>query len=228
MSPVHTDPALQPGLRRNLWLWALVVAGSGLAGGLLFAWLGPDRASAKGPTIAHAVALVGWAAMGLGFAWMRWRPRKAYDRAAARARIEAFQAKRWVWLVAMSLFIALLLTPLAIWQAVRPDAADTPIDRLFDAGLFLGPCALTLGMMTTAIYSREWGAVVDDELTAAHRSSAFGLGFVALLVAGATAYVTALLRPEWALAALPPVVGAPVVVAALRFALLERAAAQGG
>ncbi len=46
-----------------------------------------------------------------------------------------------------------------------------------------------------------------------------------LLVAGAAAYITALLRRDWGLAVLPPVVAAPLVVAALRFALLERAAA---
>ena len=227
MSPVHNDPAHEPSLRRNIWVWALVVAGSGLAGGFLFAWVGSEHAPSGAPTIAHAVVIAGWAAIALSFAWMRWRPRKAYDRLAVRARAEAFQAKRWVWLVAMSAFIALLLTPLAVWEAVRPEAGETLIDRLFKATLFLGPCALVLGMMTTTIYSRAWSAVVDDELTAAHRSSAFGMGFVTLLVAGAAAYVTALLHPAWALAALPPVVGAPVVVAALRFALLERAAAQG-
>jgi len=228
MSPVQTDPALEPALRRNLWIWGLVVLGCGLAGGLLFMWLGRARASAAAPTVSHVLTIGAWAALALVVAWMRWRPRKAYDRATVRARAEAFQAKRWLWLVMQSAFIALLLIPLAVWQATNPDPSDTPIDRLFEATLFLGPCALALGMMTTAIYSREWGAVVDDELTAAHRASAFGLGFVTLLAAGAAAYITALLRPEWALAALPPVVGAPVVVAALRFALLERAAAQGG
>jgi xanthine/uracil permease len=226
MSPVPTDRAPEQRLRRNLWVWGLVTIGGGLAGGLLFSWFGEDRAGAGGPTYAHALVIVAWVALASCFIWMRWRPRKAYDRAAVRARTEAFQAKRWVWLVAMSVFISLLLTPLAVWHAMRPDPADTLIDRLFEATLFLGPCALTLGMMTTTIYSREWGAVVDDELTAAHRASAFAAGFVTLLVAGVAAYITSLLRPNWGLAVLPPVVAAPLVVAALRFALLERAAAQ--
>ena len=227
MSPVQPDPALEPRLRRNLWIWGLVTLGSGLGGGLLFMWLGEDR-SAGGLTIAHGLTIGAWAALAGVFAWQRWRPRTSYDRAAFRAKTEAFQAKRWLWLVMASAFIALFLVPLAVWEGVRPEPNETPIDRLFKATLFLGPCALTLGMMTTAIYSREWSAVVDDELTAAHRARAFGLGFVALLVVGAAAYVTALLQPAWALAALPPVIGAPMVVAALRFALLERAAAQGG
>ncbi len=226
MSPVPTDRAPEQRQRRNLWVWGLVTIGSGLAGGLLFSWFGEDRAGAGGPTYAHALVIVAWVALAFCFVWMRWRPRKAYDRTAVRARTEAFQAKRWVWLVAMSVFISLLLTPLAVWHAIRPDPADTLVDRLFEATLFLGPCALTLGMMTTTIYSREWGEVVDDELTAAHRASAFAMGFVALLVAGAAAYITALLRPDWGLAVLPPLVAAPLVVAALRFALLERAAAQ--
>jgi hypothetical protein len=225
MSPIQSDPPLEPRLGRRLWIWGLVTAGAGLAGGLLFAWAGRERGGA-GISVAHLVTLGAWAAIAFVFVWQRWRPRKAYDRATVRTRAEAFQAKRWIWLVAASTFIAALLIPLAIWQAIRPEPGDV-IDHLFEATLFLGPCALTLGMMTTAIYSRQWGAVVDDELTAAHRASAFGLGFATLLAAGAAAYVTALLRPEWALAALPPVIGAPVVVAALRFALLERAAAQG-
>jgi hypothetical protein len=228
MPSVQTDPASEPSLRRNLWIWSAVVIGSGLAGGLLFAWLGRDGASASGEGTAHAVAIGAWVVLGLCFAWMRWRPRGAYDRTAVRARAEAFQAKRWVWLVMASLFIALVLVPFGVWHALRPEPDAMPIDRLFEATLFLGPCALTLGMMTTTIYSREWSAVVDDELTAAHRASAFGLAFVTLLVAGGAAYITALQRPEWALAALAPVVGLPVAVAALRFALLERAAAQGG
>lgn len=226
MSPVQTDPAPEPHLRRNLWIWGVATLGSGLAGGLLFAWLDGDHSPVGGTTFAHGLAISAWVLLALGFMWMRWRPRKAYDRAAVRARTEAFQAKRWIWLVMMSVFIAFMLLPLAIWEAVRPDPTATTIDRLFEATLFLGPCALTLGMMTTAIYSREWGAVVDDELTDAHRSSAFGIGFVTLLAVGAAAYVTALLRPDLALAALPPVIAAPVVVAALRFALLERAAAR--
>lgn len=227
MSSVQPDPALEPRLRRNLWIWGLVTLGSGLGGGLLFMWLGDARTGA-GVSIAHAVSIAAWVVLAGVFAWQRWRPRKSYDRTALRARTEAFQAKRWLWLVIASVFIALFLVPVAVWEGMRPEPGETPIDRLFKAILFLGPCALTLGMMTTTIYSRQWSDVVDDELTAAHRARAFGLGFVVLLVVGAAAYVTALLQPAWALAALPPVVGAPVVAAALRFALLERAAAQGG
>jgi hypothetical protein len=227
MSPVTSNAALKASASRPFWVWGLAVAGSGLAGGLIFVWLGRDHTPAGRPELAHELALASWAVIGLAFAWMRYRPRKAYDRAAVSSRAESFQTKRWWLLMLLTAYIALLLIPLAVWQSLRPDPRDTGIDRLFDAMLLVVPCALTLGLMTTAIYSRQWGAVVDDELTAVHRASAFRLGFIALLAVGAAAYLTALLRPEWALAALPPVISAPVAVAALRFTLLERAAAKG-
>jgi hypothetical protein len=159
---------------------------------------------------------------------MRWRPRKPFDAVAVRPKAEAFQAKRWRLLLLLAGYVSLVMAPLAAYETLqlRPDA--TLVDRLFDLVLFLAPCALTLGLMTTGIYSKAWGRVVDDELTASHRARAFGTGFAVALVAGAAGVAAILFEPTWAPAALPVVIGLGVAASATRFALLERAAQIAG
>jgi len=176
----------------------------------------------------HLVMLGVWAGLGLVYAWMRWRPRKAYDAVAVRPKTEAFQAKRWRLLLLLAGYVGLLATPFAAYEAMQLKSDATAIDRLFDLVLFLGPCALTLGLMTSGLYSKAWGRVVDDELTANHRSRAFGTGFAIVMATGAVALAAVLFQASWAPAALISVLGPGVAAAAIRFALLERAALIAG
>lgn len=182
----------------------------------------PDTPAEEQTT--HLVILGVWAGLGLAYAWMRWRPRKPYDPQAVRPKVEAFQVKRWRLLLAFAVYIGFMLTPLAAYEAMRLRPGATIVDRLFDLVLFLGPCALTLGIMTSGIYSKAWGKVVDDELTGSHRARAFGTGFAVAMLAGAGGLAALLFQPTWApaAAALPITLG--VAAAAARFALLERAA----
>jgi putative transcriptional regulator len=55
--------------------------------------------------------------------------------------------------------------------------------------------------MTSWLYSRAWGAVVDDELTASHRARAFSLGFGVMAAVGAAALIAVFFRPDFAAAA---------------------------
>jgi hypothetical protein len=82
--------------------------------------------------------------------------------------------------------------------------------------------------MTSWLYSRAWGAVVDDELTASHRARAFSLGFGVMAAVGAAALIAVFFRPDFAAAGLPLALGLGVAAAAARFALLERAAMVDG
>jgi len=186
----------------------------------------PDSGASEQTT--HLIMLGVWAGIGLAYAWVRWRPRKPYDAVALRPKAEAFQAKRWRLLLLLAGYVGLVLTPLAAYEALRLPADATVVDRLFDLVLFLAPCALTLGVMTSGIYSRAWGRVVDDELTASHRARAFGAGFGVAFVAGAAGVAATLFQSAWAPAALPVVIGLGVTAAAIRFALLERAAQVAG
>ena len=213
--------------RRVLTIWAC--AAVCMAAFTLDMLHKPDRpdtpSSLQGP---HLVMIGVWAALGAVYAWMRWRPRKAYDAAAVRPRAEAFQAKRWRLLLALGGYVGLLLTPLAAYEAMRLRPDVTVIDRLFDLTLFLGPCALTLGVMTSGIYSKQWGRVVDDELTASHRARAFAAGFGVAVCVGGAGVAAILFQTAWAPATLPIVIGLGVATAATRFALLERAAQVAG
>ena len=206
-------------MRRNLILAACAVVCLAVFAADM---LGKPHEDAGSSETTHLIMILTWAALGLAYAWMRWRPRKPYDPVTVRPRAEAFQVKRWRLLVVLAAYLGLVLVPLAASEALRLKAADTALDRLFDAVLFLAPCALTVGVMTSGIYSRAWGAVVDDELTASHRARAFALGFGVAAVAGAAGFVTTLFRPDLDPAVLPAVIGFATAAAALRFALLER------
>jgi hypothetical protein len=224
--PNLTPPARFGGSRRTLILW------SGAAVCLaVFAWdmlQKPHPDDGASLQTSHLIMLGVWAGLGLVYAWMRWRPRKPYDAFAVRPKAEAFQTKRWRLLLVLAGYVGLTLTPLAAYEMLRlrPDA--TMVDRLFDLVLFLGPCALTIGVMTSGIYSKAWGRVVDDELTVSHRARAFGTGFAVALGAGALGVAAILFQSAWAPAALPVVIGLGVAAAAMRFALLERAAQTAG
>lgn len=210
-----------PRRARTLAIWAAFAA---MLGAAVYACLIPDRASGSDDVV-HVVALVAWGLLALAYAWMRYRPRKPYDETAVRPRAEAFQAKRARLLILCAAYVAVLLTPLVVYETLFKLAHATLVDRVFYAAFFLGPCGLVIGLITTGLYSRAWGAVVDDELTFANRAKALRAGFASSATLGAAAYATILLRPDWAPGAIPLVIGLSVAVAGLRFALLELAAA---
>lgn len=222
-TPQATDRPPAPRVRLMLLLMAL----GGVAGGALFLALSPDRPEGHS-NVADLLALGAWAVIGCAYAWVRWRPRKAYDAAVTRPKAEAFQAKRWALLLLLAGYVAFMLVPLTAYEALAAKTAVTSIDRLFKAVLFLAPCGLTLGVMTSGIYSRAWGALVDDELTASHRARAFSLGFGVVAAIGAAGVLAGFFRPDLAPAALPVALGLGVAAAAARFALLERAAMADG
>jgi hypothetical protein len=206
---------------RTLALWAAFAA---TLVGLAFLALLPDKSSSRDDT-ADLVVLAAWGVLGLCYAWMRFRPRKAYDE-TARPRAEAFQGKRAMLLMLCAGYVGLMLTPMMAYEAEVRMAHASVVDRLFYAALFLGPCGLVLGLITTGIYSRQWGVLVDDELTLVHRARSLQMGFWMFVALGAAAYVTALFQPAWAMGAIPVVIGLSIAAAGFRFALLERAAAQ--
>jgi hypothetical protein len=195
----------------------------GIVGGVCLMLPSSDRASVSDH--AYLIVLMLWAGLGLAFAWMRFRPRKPYDEAAARPKAEAFQAKRAVLLLVSAIYIAAVVTPMTVYETLFRLGQATLVGRLFDAGLFLAPCGLAIGLITTGVYSRQWGRLVDDELTLANRAAAFRTGFMAFAAVGAAAFVAVLFKPEWAVAALASAIGLSVAAASVRFALLERAAA---
>ena len=192
--------------------------------------LSPGQSAETGMSeTGHILVLAAWLVICVAFAFNRFRPRAPYDsETAMRPRSEMFQAKRWRLLFTISLFVAVVLVPLSAIESLRPIAGGSAWDRLYFAVLLLGPCGLLIGVMTGGAYSRAVGAAVDDELTDAHRASAFRTGFGMFAASGFAAYVTALFRPDWAIATLPAVLGLGLAAAGLRFALLERAAGQDG
>ncbi len=220
MSPAH--PPIQPPRpyrfgRPALWVGLLL-----LAAAIAVLAVIPDHSPARDDQV-DLVVLVSWAVIGGVYAWMRFRPREPYSD-AARPKSEAFQGKRARLLILCAGYLALIMTPLEISEILTRLAHASLVDRLFYAVMFIGPCGLVLGLVTTGIYSRQWSALVDDELSLAHRLTALRTGFWVFAGLGAVALVVSLLRPEWAVAAIPAVAGPAIAATGLRFALLERAA----
>jgi hypothetical protein len=221
MSPVHPpiEPPRPRRVRRPLFWLAIFLLAAALA--VLVAI--PGRSQARDDQ-ADLVVLASWAVIAGAYAWMRFRPRQPY-RDSARPRAEAFQAKRARLLILCAGYLALVMTPLEIWETLTHLARASLADRLFYAAIFIGPCGLVLGLVTTGIYSRQWSALVDDELSLAHRLSALRTGFWVFAGLGAVALVAALLEPQWAVAAIPAVAGPAIAATGARFALVELAAA---
>jgi hypothetical protein len=228
MSPVHAQPDTdwrRRSRRRTLILVSAAVAC--LAAGLLLTLGDKSPTNGQGHTdLDHVVVLAAWALIGAGYLFAHFRPRRETD-AAILARADVLSAKRARMLLLNAGFVGFALTPLSVFEALRLKADASVVDRLFDAVLFLGPAAVTVALITGFTFSRSVGAAVEDELTSANRSDAIRLGFAAALAVGAAGYVAALLRPEWALAAVPLTLGVGVTVAGLRFAQLEQRAADG-
>lgn len=223
-TPELAEPRASRPRRTRLFWAAIVLLFVGVAG----AALAPGRGEPRDDQ-ADLLLIGVWFVIGCAYAWMRWRPRRAYDVVDVRPKAEAFQAKRWALMLLLSAYVGLVLTPLTAHEALGLTPAATVADRLFKAVLFLAPCGLTLGVMTSGIYSRAWGALVDDELTISNRTRAFGFGFAVAIAAGAIVLLIVMFRPDLSVATLPVVIGLGVAGAGARFALLERAAmAQDG
>lgn len=71
-------------------------------------------------------------------------------------------------------------------------------------------------------------ALLDDESTVEHRRRALAAGFWAAMAATFAAYVLAMIQPLRLVEALHLILSAGIGVALVRFAMLERRAAQGG
>ena len=226
------NPPANPGRWSQRRVIGLAAVLTGLAGFAVL-MLSPDHGgpASRGEELAtHLVVLAAWCLiLPLAFAWNRYLRRTAYDQeATARPAAETFQSKRYWLLIVIALYIGAVMTPVVADMAAHLSPATTVVDRLFDAVLLLGPCALAVGLMTSAIYPKSMGRAIDDELTAQHRARAFNFGFGVFLASGGAGFAAALLQPAWALPAAPIVIGVSVSAMALRFALLERAAQQAG
>jgi hypothetical protein len=210
--------------RLLLILAALFAIGAGVAAVSIHS---DDKAGSGISEINRGVVLGAWCLIALAYAINRFRPRSADSEAAMRPKAEAFSVKRSNLLIATSLFVALGATPIAAMDSVHRPPNGTIVDALFVAVILVGPCGVLIGLMTGGIYSKALGAAADDELTSANRADAFRLGFAVFVVAAIIAYVGALIRPDWAPAMIPAVLGLGVAAMGLRFARLEQVAARG-
>lgn len=188
-----------------------------------------DPAHWGGSDPSRLLILAIWGAIFAAYAVQRYRPAPPYDsETLMRPRAEAFQTKRARLLMLNAMFVGLAMTPLMVMIVTDLKPTATVVDRLYDAVVFLAPCAVTLGLMTGLAHSKAVGAAVDDELTAANRARALGLGFAVFAGLSALALIIAMLRPAWALAASVPPIGLGVAAAGARFARLEQTSAVEG
>ena len=125
---------------------------------------------------------------------------------------------------------AILITQQATFFSVDQDA---PLVRTVDWMKTGGWLALTL-VLLAALWTggywfrrREVRALMDDEVTRAHRADALAFGFLLAMLVTAGVYVTTLFEPVETRMALHVVLTAGIVTALLRFGLLERRAHRG-
>ena len=125
---------------------------------------------------------------------------------------------------------AILITQQATFVSVDQDA---PLVRTVDWMKTGGWLALTL-VLLAALWTggywfrrREVRALMDDEVTRAHRADALAFGFLLAMLVTAGVYVTTLFEPVETRMALHVVLTAGIVTALLRFGLLERRAHRG-
>ena len=110
---------------------------------------------------------------------------------------------------------------------------DAPLVRTVDWMKTGGWLALTL-VLLAALWTggywfrrREVRALMDDEVTRAHRADALAFGFLLAMLVAAGVYVTTLFEPVETRMALHAVLTFGIVTALLRFGLLERRAHRG-
>lgn len=94
--------------------------------------------------------------------------------------------------------------------------------------LLLTMVVATWMMLMGTGYPKAFRAVMDDELSRAHRAKAIASGFMASLVGGLAVFAAGLIEPRWAMLSLPFVVTGSLAVAAVHFATLEQRADLSG
>lgn len=210
--------------RFKVALAGIVLGATALAGGVVLVdGVGTQQTwglilTVVGVTVAAASVVLAW----------RRRPGEAAQRQAAPVgrRDREQQARRaslWMipWVMAMGL---VFVTP-AVWRAVAGTGSFG--DWLWAA------CGLVYAWVAPAMVmgwdggSRKLKRFLEDELTDALRARAMTTGFVVLLAATGGVYVLGLWRPEAAITAMPAALASGGLAAALRFALLDRAADAG-
>lgn len=125
---------------------------------------------------------------------------------------------------------ARMLPMLAVFFISQQTAffANPPAERAVDH-VRIGAWVLMTAVILLALHgrlplfrSREVRAMLDDEPTRANRASALHWGFLATVIAGITLYAVLGVAPMTAREAIHIVVSAGIVVALLRFGVLER------
>ena len=137
-------------------------------------------------------------------------------------KADQVQRARWWALIFISLAFC-LLTLIGGLLALNP----TPLARIVTLVNLVAAtliALLLLGSITGVIYPPRTRAMLDDELTKSFQGRAFATGFVVLAAGEAAAVALGLAVPEWRLPGPIFALGAGVVAATIRFALLERAA----
>lgn len=211
--------------RFRLALLGLGVGMGAVAGGLVLMEEGAGAQQAWG-LVVMPLALIASAGAGV-LAW-RWRPAAPGEpRADGLSRRDREQRARrsGLWATPWVLGLGLVVVTPAAWRLVQ--GSEALADWLW-AG-----CGLLYAWIAPAMVmgwdgrSRKLRKFLEDEFTTALRARAMTAGFVALLAAMSGVYVLGLWRPEAAVAAMPVALAAGGLAAALRFALLDRAADAG-
>ncbi len=105
-------------------------------------------------------------------------------------------------------------------------AAERAVDHVK-----LGAWLVLSGVLLAALWTggfwlrkREVRALMDDEITRAHRAAALSIGFLVAMLAAIGLYLVDLFEPMTSRMAIHLIVTAGIVAALLRFGLLERRA----
>lgn len=115
-------------------------------------------------------------------------------------------------------------SPIGMGEAVRP------VDLVRAAGGLLLTLVLLAGLSTTGFWfkSREVRALMEDEVTKAHRAQAMSLGFLVAMLTAIGWYVAVLFTSVDPRLVLHTVISAGIATGLIRFSILERRALRGG
>ncbi len=126
-------------------------------------------------------------------------------------------------------FAAIFVTQQAIFfTSDAPDRLRT-VDMVKTGGWLALTLVLLAALWTGGFWfkSREVRALMDDEVTRAHRAQALSLGFLAAMLAAVALYLTTLFAPVDSRTVLHAILSIGLATALLRFGLLERRAHRG-
>lgn len=131
------------------------------------------------------------------------------------------------WQVFALLFV---MQQAVFYSANEPPRLVRPVDFVRTGGWLALTLVLLAALWTGGFWlrRREVRALMDDEVTRAHRADALALGFLATMLAAVGYYLVGVFEPTGAREALHGVVTIGIAVALLRFAVLERRAYRGG